>query len=214
MDEVGRILESKNVDDDTKLRKELKKKDYTKESLVNYIVSLRSRMEELESYSIITKQVEMLERSHMSHVQYNRCESIEIDGISTSVCDEDLENTTLSFLAEIGVPDIQPWQVHACHRLKNKKHTIIRFSTMEWADKALHNRKKLKGLDVTKLKIPEKNALFINESICPALQYLHYLVRRAQKHRKIDSYNFWKGKLSIKMHKDGPSKAIGHITLI
>ena len=115
MDEVGRILESKDVDDDTKLRKELKKKDYTKESLVNYIVSLRSHMEELESYSIITKRVEMLERSHMRHVQYNRRESIEIDGIPTSVCDEDLENTTLWIFAEIGVPDIQPWLVHACH---------------------------------------------------------------------------------------------------
>ena len=39
-----------------------------------------------------------------------------------------------------------------------------------------------------------------------------YLVRQAQMHGKINSYNFWKGKLSIKMHKDGPSKAIGHIT--
>ena len=118
MDEFEKILESKDVDDDTKLRKELKKKDYTKESLVNYIISLRSRVEELESYSILTKRVEMLERSYMNHVQYNRRESIEIDGIPTSVCDEDLENTTI--LAEIGVPDIQPWQVHACHRLKNK----------------------------------------------------------------------------------------------
>ena len=141
MDEVGKILESKDVDDDTKLRKELKKKDYTKESLVNYIVSLRSRVEELELYIIITKRVVMLERSHMSHAQYNKRESIEIDGIPTSVCDKDLENTTLSILAEIGVPDIQPWQVHACHRLKNKKRTIIRFSTRKWADMALHNRK-------------------------------------------------------------------------
>ena len=60
--------------------------------------TVRSRVEELESYSIITKRVEMLvERSHMNHVQYNRRESIEIDGIPTSVCDEDLENTTLTF---------------------------------------------------------------------------------------------------------------------
>ena len=101
MDEVGKILESKDVDDDIKLRKELKEEDYTKESIVNYIISSGSRVEVLESYSIITKRVEMLERSHMSHVQYNRREYMEIDGIPTSVCDEDLENTTLLILAEI-----------------------------------------------------------------------------------------------------------------
>ena len=66
-------------------------------------------------------------------------------------------------------------------------------------------------MDVTKLKIPEKTALFINESICPPLQSLYYLVRQVQKNGKINSYNFWKGKPSIKMHKDGQSKAIGNI---
>ena len=86
-------------------------------------------MEELESYQLIDKRVEILERSHYKSLQYNRHELIEISGISDTVPDKELENKTLEILDSIGVGKVEPWQVHACHRLKNKKNTIIRFTS-------------------------------------------------------------------------------------
>ena len=133
-DIATKIQDFHNINDDIKLKKELKKKDF----LVDYIINLRSRVEELESYNIIAKRVQMLERSQ----QYNRRESIELAGIPTSVPDEDLGQTSLSILSQIGVEEINSWQIHACHRLKNKKNTIIRFTTRKWADLTIHNRNK------------------------------------------------------------------------
>ena len=89
----------------------------------------------------------MLERSHLLSLQYNRRESLEIDRIPENICDKDLETKALNILTEIGVTKIQHWQVHACHRLKNKKTTIIRFVTRKFADEALHMRKKLKSIN-------------------------------------------------------------------
>ena len=54
------------------------KKDFNKDHLVSYIQHLRTKIEELESYKLIAKRVEILERSHLISMQYNRRESIEI----------------------------------------------------------------------------------------------------------------------------------------
>ena len=93
-------------------------KDYNQDLLVGYIQNLRCRIKELESYRLIAKRVEMLERSHLSSLQYTRREAIEISGIPHTVPDIDLENKSLEILESIGVAKINPLNVHACHRLK------------------------------------------------------------------------------------------------
>ena len=113
------------------------KKDFNKDSLVGYVQHLRGRVEELQSYRLISKMVEMLERSHFKHLQYCRRESIEIHGIPDNVDDKNLESKSLEILGVIGVEKIEPGQVHACHRLKNKKNTIIRFVSRKTAESAL-----------------------------------------------------------------------------
>ena len=95
---------------------------FNKEDLTNYVNHLRDKVDELQSYQLIAKRVEMLERSHILSLQYNRRESLEIYGIPENICDKDLESKALNILTEIGVTKIQHWQVHACHRLKNKKN--------------------------------------------------------------------------------------------
>ena len=77
------------------------------------------------SYWLIAKTVEMLERSHCSSLQYSRRESIEISGIPLTVADKDLENKSLEILQSIGVAKINPLNIHACHRLKNRNNTIL-----------------------------------------------------------------------------------------
>ena len=64
------------------------KKDYNKDLLVGYIQHLRGCVEELESYQLIAKRMEILECSHYKSLQYNRRELIEITGIPDTVPDK------------------------------------------------------------------------------------------------------------------------------
>ena len=187
-----------------------KLKNSNKDQLLGYIQLLRGKVEELVSYQLVAKRVQLLERSHLNALQYNRRESIEIHGVPRSITDDTLESYCLEALGEIGCGDIQAEDVHACHRLRNKDKTIMRFVNRKHADMSLHNRKKLKDIDRAKYKIPEESrGLFINESLCKPVQFLFYKVRLALKSKKIDSFNMWKGKLSLKIQ--GNEHFISHI---
>ena len=138
----------------------------------------------------LPKQVERLQRSHVRSLQYNRRESVELSGIPESIGQENLEGTCVGILNEIGCVNVTERDIHTCHRLKNKKNVIIRFVNRKDADLALHNRGKLKDIDKEgKFKI--KGEIYINESLCRPLQFLHW--KCAFKGKKIDSYNLWKG---------------------
>ena len=191
------------------IAEENKLKKLNKDKLVGYITTLRKRVEELEAYKDIEKRVVELEKSHIRCQQYNRRESIEIYGIPEDVVN--LEITTLAILNEIGVNNIHPWQVHACHRMKNKNVTIIRFITRKFADLAIHNRKELKNFDNRKFNFNDDVRIFINESLCPPLKYLHYKVRLALKAKKIAAFKLWKGKLTIKLTPESKPTPIQHI---
>ena len=182
-----------------------------KRELVAYIGSLRGRVEELESYNLVAKRVQLLERSVMRSMQYQRRESIEIHNIPVSVTKEKLEEYCCNLLTDIENP-VQPDQIHACHRRNNPKKTIVRFVNRKHADKCLFNRSKLKDVDKEKFQLPpEHPGLFINESLCRPLEFLFYKVRQASKSRgkAALSYNLWKGKLTIKLN--GVEHTIDHI---
>ena len=186
-----------------------KLKKANKDDLVSYIMSLRNQVEIMESIQLIAKQVNQLQRSHVRSLQYSRRESIELHGIPTSIDDNTLEATCVGILHEIGCSDISPEGIHACHRLKNKENVIIRFVNRKDADVALHNRGKLKVLKKESFNL--KKNIYINESLCRPMQFLNYKVRCAFREKKIASYNFWKGKLSLKLKKDNKEITISHI---
>ena len=108
-------LEELNSSDLGKLKKQ------NKDELINYIGLLRGKVEELQSYQLISKRVELLERSHLNSLQYNRRESIEIHGIPEKIENKDLESYCLDVLEDIGVREVSSHDVHACHRLRSKK---------------------------------------------------------------------------------------------
>ena len=143
----------------------------------------------------------------LSSLQYERRECIEIYNLPETVADEKIEDTCLSILQDIGCGEIKKWQVHACHRMRNRKNSIIRFVTRKHADAALHNRGKLKTLDQTKYGFD--NRIYINESLCRPMAFLAYKVRSAKKEGRIESYNIWKGKLSVTINSRKHS--ISHI---
>ena len=183
----------------------------TKKELVSLVNHLKGKVEALESYKLIASRVRMLEKNVVSSMQYSRRESIEIHNIPQSVGDEKLEKTCLPVLDEIGCGKIKSYRVAACHRLKNKNKTVIRFITRKHADAALHHRGKLKLIDTTKCGLPAKHRLYINESLCPPMQYLCYLARQALKEKKIHNYNLWKGRLTVQLEEDGENFIIDHI---
>ena len=182
------------------------KKDLT--GLVGY---LKGKLEELESYRLIEKRVRSLESNLIENIQYTRRESIEIHGIPESVKDEQLEEKVIDVLEEIGVGRVKSYRIHACHRLKNRSKAVIRFVSRKNADLALHHRGKLKDFDVAKHGFNADTKLFINESLCPQMQYLCYLARTCKKQKTIDSYNLWKGRLTIKMGGTDTQIHIRHI---
>ena len=182
-------------------------KKSNKDELLGYISTLRGKVEELQSYQLIAERVKLLERSHLRSLQYNRRESIEICGLPETIKDDDLEQTCLQILEDIDCGKIKKSSVHACHRLKNRDKTIIRFVNRKHADLALHNKKKLKDVEKTKYGL-QKN-IFINESLCKPMQFLAFKVRKAYREKKISSFNLWKGKLSCKI--DEQNVNIDHI---
>ena len=186
------------------------KKDNNKDQLIGYIQVLRGKVEELESYKLIAQRVQLLERSHLQSLQYNRRESIEIHGVPQAIRNDKLETYCLDLLQDIGCGEIKEKDVHACHRMRKKENTIIRFVNRKHADLALHNRRKLKDIDKSRYEIPiDSYGLFINESLCKPMQFLSYKVRSAYKSKDIESYNLWKGKLSLKLN--GSEHRISHI---
>ena len=78
-------LEEMNSSDLAKL------KTSNKDQLLAYIDTLRGKVDELQSYQLVAKRVQLLERSQLNSLQYNRRESIEIHGIPRSVEEGDVE---------------------------------------------------------------------------------------------------------------------------
>ena len=98
-------------------------------------------------------------------------ESIEFTGLG-KVVNNKLEETTVSILQDIGVGKIEPSQVYACHRPKNPNKTIIRFISRKYAALTPHGLK-------------ENVNVFINDSLCKPMSFLHYKVRLTLEEEKI-----------------------------
>ena len=90
-------------------------KSNNKDQLISYINILRGQVKELQSYQIVAQRVQLLERSHLKFLQYNRRESVEIHGIPRSVEDNGMENYCAGVLEEIGCGTITDKDIHACH---------------------------------------------------------------------------------------------------
>ena len=121
-----------------------------------------------------------------------------------------VESYCLDVLGDIGCGDIQEKDVHACHRLRNKGNIIIRFVNRKHADKALYKRKKVKDIDRVKYELLNgSRGIFINESLCKPMGFMFFKVRQAHKGKKIEAFNLWKGKLSLKLN--GNEHFISHI---
>ena len=91
---------------------------------------------------------------------------MEIFGIPNSVDNSVLEETRRGVFKKIDV-EIDERDVQACHLLKGKVRTIVKFVNRKICLQILRVKKELKSIDPAKLDFPENTKIFVNESLSP-----------------------------------------------
>ena len=142
-------------------------------TLTNEIKLLKENYKKLESdisvsktvSSLLTEQMNNVERQCWSNAQYSRRKCLEVVGISSSANIKDLEGKVCTVCNRIGVV-IKPDDIKACRRLYNDKKTIVKFSKRKVCQQVLRVKKELKNIDPSEFDFPEGTAIFINESLC------------------------------------------------
>ena len=106
---------------------------------------------------------------------------------------------------KIGVK-IDERDVQACHRLKEKDRTIVKFVNRKDCLEILRVKKELKSLDLTDLNFPENTKIFINENLFPYYRGIWNKCKRNKgQFRKCTSF------IRVKLKETGPPKIITHM---
>ena len=90
--------------------------------------------------SLLTDQMNNVERLCWANAQYPRRECLEVFGIPYSVKIKDLGGKVCSVFNRIGVP-VNPDDIEACHRLYNDKKMIVKFSRRKLCQQVLQEKK-------------------------------------------------------------------------
>ena len=95
--------------------------------------------------SLLTEQMNNVERQCWANAQYSRRECIEVIGIPSSLNVKDLGKvcTVFNRIDVAGKLD----DIEACHRLYNNKKTIVKFSKRKVCQQVLRVKKELKNTD-------------------------------------------------------------------
>ena len=144
----------------------------TKNKLTNEIKLLKENYNKLESdvsvsknvSSLLTEQMNNVERQSWANAQYSRHECLEVVGIPSSVSIKDLEGKVCTIFNRIGVA-VKPDDIEACYRLYSNIKTIVKFSKCKVCQQVLRLKKELKNIDPSEFDFPEGTAIFINESL-------------------------------------------------
>ena len=150
------------------------------------------------------------ERQCWENAQYSRRDTLEIVGIPNSVGNSVLEETVRDVFKKIGV-EIDERDVQACHRLKEKERTIVKFVNRKDCLQILRVKKDLKSLDPTELDFPENTKIFINESLCPYYRGIWNKCKKLRAIQKIHQFYTISGLIRVKLEETGPSRIITHM---
>ena len=150
------------------------------------------------------------ERQCWENAQYSRRDTLEIVRIPNSVGNSVLEETVRDVFKKIGV-EIDERDVQACHRLKEKERTIVKFVNRKDCLQILRVKKDLKSLDPTELDFPENTKIFINESLCPYYRGIWNKCKKLRAIQKIHQFYTISGLIRVKLEETGPSRIIIHM---
>ena len=171
----------------------------------------RNQTEKLDADdSNLMNRVLTLERQSFSTQQYSRRDCIEFHGIPVTVTDEELEEKVCLILNSIDAPTT-PEQIQACHRMKDKKRTIVKFVNRKSAFQALQKRLTLKDLDKSVLNMPSDTVIYLNESLCPYYRMLHGKCKMLWQQNKIFSFWVSNGNVRYRLREHGNFATVEHL---
>ena len=150
------------------------------------------------------------ERQCWENAQYSRRDTLEIVSIPNLVSNSFLEETVRDVFKKIGV-QIDERDVQACHRLKEKERTIVKFVNRKDCLQILGVKKDLKSLDPTELDFPENTKIFINESLCPYYRGIWNKCKKLRAIQKIHQFYTISGLIRVKLEETSPPRIITHM---
>ena len=142
--------------------------------------------------SKLIERVVATERQCWENAQYSRRDTPEVVGIPMSVRENVVEQKVCDVLQEIGV-DKCDRDIQACHRLKDKDRTIVKFTNRKDCLRILRVKRKLRGLDPSAVDLPEGTKFFVNESLGPYYRGIWNKCKKIKGQTKCTSilYNEW-----------------------
>ena len=158
----------------------------------------------------LVEKVVKTERQCWENAQYSRRDTLEIVGIPNSIDNSVLEETVRGVFKKIGV-EIDEQNVQACHCLKEKDRTIVKFANRKDCLQILRMKKELKSLDPTDLNFFENTKTFINESLCPYYRGIWNKCKKLMAIQKIHQFYTISGLIRVELEETGPSKIITHM---
>ena len=154
------------------------------------------------------REVYQTERQCWKNAQYSRRGTLEIVDIPNSVGNSVLEETVRGVFKKIGV-EIDEWDVQACHHLKGKERTIVKFINRKDCLQILRVKKDLNSLDGVGLS--ENTEIFIDESLCPYYRDIWNKCKKLRAIQKIHQFYTISGLIRVKLEETGPSRIITHM---
>ena len=172
------------------------------------LVNINDRFNKLESSLAVShntsthlcNRIVDLERNLHAVEQYSRRECVEITGINDSISDSALQREVINILQSINV-SCNDVDVEACHRLKNRDRTIVKFSSRRKVHEIFSKKKTLKE---------QGSRLYINESLCPYYRGIWGKCKKMKLEKKI--WSFWtsNGSIRVKLSENSRPNIITH----
>ena len=160
--------------------------------------------------SKLVERVVATERRCWENAQYSGRDKLEVVGIPMSVRDNVLEQKVCDVIQEIGV-DIYDRDIQACHRLKDKDRTIVKFTNRKDCLRILSVKRQLKGLDSAAMDLPEGTKIFINESLCPYYRGIRSKCKKLRDKQKVHQYYTINGLIRLRIEQSSQAKIINHM---
>ena len=159
---------------------------------------------------LLSERIIQLERNAVSNTQYHCRESLEINPVSASINDDNIESSVCRALSLI-CHEVKPDDLQACHRLKKMNTFIIKFKCRKQRRSILINRKNLRNKSDGLTQLNFSGRLFISESMCHENHQLSYKCRQLKNTGKIYSTWFWNNSVNVKLNEKSQSTKIHHV---
>ena len=155
------------------------------------------------------ERVVALETQCWENRQYSRLECLEITGVTDSISNDDLEETTIKNFDKLDVAT-DPSNIENRRWLKSNgpKKVIIKFAKRKDANPIRKNKNKLKGMNLCSIGI--NIPVFINDSPCSYYKMLWQKCKKLWSNKYIHAFWMSNGILRLKLTASGRVHVITH----